>query len=278
MTSDALRNTFVRRTAPRPPGAVTVVLAFATRTLWKIRHNPQQLFDAVFFPIVVTLVFTYLFGGALAGSTHDYLQYLQPGVLVLAVSLISMNTGVALNVDVTKGIFDRFRSLPIWRPAVLVGALLGDTLRYASAATVSVLVGLVLGFRPAGGVGGVVLGVLLIVLFAFSFSWVWTTMGLLARKPETVMSVSGLALLPLTFLSNLFVDTHTMPGWLSAAVQVNPVTHVVAAVRGLMSGTATAGQAGAALLACVVLIAVFGVATGVLYRRQSEGEGRLLRR
>jgi ABC-2 type transport system permease protein len=269
---------FTRRAAPEPPGAFTVVLAFAARTLWKIRHNPQQLFDAVFFPIVVTLVFTYLFGGALAGSTHDYLQYLQPGVLVLAVSLISMNTGVALNVDVTKGIFDRFRSLPIWRPAVLVGALLGDTLRYASAGTVSVLVGVLLGYRPAGGVGGVVLGILLVVLFAFSFSWVWTTMGLIARKPETVMSVSGLALLPLTFLSNLFVKTDTMPGWLAAAVQVNPVTHVVAAVRGLMSGTATPAQIGAALLACAALCAVFGVATGVLYRRRSEGDGRLLRR
>jgi ABC-2 type transport system permease protein len=268
MTSAA----FTHRAAPAPPGPFTVVLAFAARTLWKIRHNPQQLFDAVFFPIVVTLVFTYLFGGALAGSTHDYLQYLQPGVLVLAVSLISMNTGVALNVDVTKGIF--VRSLPIWRPAVLVGALLGDTLRYASAATVSVLAGLALGFRPAGGLPGVVLGILLIVLFAFSFSWVWTTMGLIARKPETVMSVSGLALLPLTFLSNLFVPTDTMPGWLSAAVQANPVTHVVTAVRGLMSGTATTAQIGAALLACAALIAVFGVATGVLYHRRSEGEAR----
>jgi ABC-2 type transport system permease protein len=228
------------------------------------------VFDAIGFPIMVTLVFTFLFGGALAGSTHRYLQFFLPGVVVLTVAMISMTTGVALNVDITKGVFDRFRSMPIWRPAVLVGPLLGDALRYAVAATVSVLVGLLLGFRPAGGLAGVLLSLAFLELFAFSLAWVWTTLGLLVEKPQTVMSVSGLAMLPLLFLSNLFVPTATMPGWLSAAVTVNPVTHAVAAVRGLMAGTATPSQIGAALLACAALIAVFGTATVYLYGRQAR--------
>ncbi|WP_320066125.1 ABC transporter permease [Micromonospora sp. RTGN7] len=259
------------RDRPARPGPLAASLAFGWRALLKVKHNPQQLFDAVGFPVMTTLVFTYLFGGALAGSTREYLQFLLPGIVVLTVVMISMNTGVALNVDIAKGVSDRFRSMPLWQPAVLVGALLGDILRYAVAATVTVLVGLALGFRPGNGVGGVLLGLVLVVVFAFSLAWVWTVLGLAANKPEIVMNVSGLAVFPLLFLSNIFVGPNTMPGWLETAVEVNPVTRAVTASRHAMDGTLTAGDLTAYAVTCTVLILVFGSITGVLYngRRHS---------
>ena len=149
-------------------------LTFFWRALLKIKHVPEQLFDVIAFPIIGLLMFTYLFGGALAGSTGDYLQYVLPGILVQTVVMITMYTGVGLNTDVTKGVFDRFRSLPIWRPAALVGMLLGDVVRYTIAGSMIVLVGLILGFRPDGGVLGVLAGLGLVLVFSFSLAWVWT--------------------------------------------------------------------------------------------------------
>ncbi|WP_433872570.1 ABC transporter permease [Saccharopolyspora sp. CA-218241] len=250
---------------PSPPGPTAAALVLGWRALLKIKHNPQQLFDAVAFPIMITLIFTFLFGGAIAGSTGDYLQYVLPGILVLAVVMISMNTGVALNTDVAKGIFDRFRSMPIWRPATLVGPLLGDAVRYAVAATVALVVGVLLGFRPSGGVLGAVLGVLMAILFAFSLAWLWTVLGMLMREPESVMNVSSMALFPLAFGSNIFVDPQTMPSWLEVVVTINPVTHAVAAVRGLMHGSLDAGQLLWALLICAVLVLALAPITLYLY-------------
>ena len=250
------------------PGVPGTILTFAWRTLLKMRHAPQQLFDAVAFPIMVTLVFTYLFGGALAGSTSRYLTYLLPGVVVLTVVMISMSTGVALNTDIATGVFDRFRSLPIWRPAMIIGALLADVVRYLTASVIALGLGMAMGFRPAGGLAGALLGLLLLQVFAFSLAWVWTTLGLIASKPQTVMSVSGIALFPLLFCSDIFVEPRTMPGWLATLVDVNPISHAVAAERALMYGTATTGQVGTALLTCALLVAVFGSATGYLFARQ----------
>ena len=177
----------------------------------KIKHVPEQLFDVTAFPIMFTLIFTYLFGGALAGSTGEYLQYLLPGILVQTVVFITIYTGFGLNTDITKGVFDRFRSLPIWRPAALVGALLGDAARYTMASTMVVVLGLVLGFRPDGGVLGVLMSVALLLVFSFALSWIWTALGLVLRTPNSVMGVSMMVLFPLTFASNIFVDPRTMP-------------------------------------------------------------------
>lgn len=179
--------------------------------------------------------------------------------------MITMYTGVALNVDIAKGVFDRIRTLPVWRPSALVGALLGDAVRYSLASVVVVTLGLVLGFRPAGGVVGVVLAVLLLLVFSFALSWIWTMLGLLMRTQNAVMGSSMMVLFPLTFGSNIFVDPSTMPGWLEAAVRVNPITHLVTAVRGLMAGEATVGQVGWVLVASAVLVAVFGPVTMRLY-------------
>jgi ABC-2 type transport system permease protein len=234
----------------------------------KIKHVPEQLFDVTAFPIMFTLMFTYLFGGALAGSTGEYLQFLLPGILVQTVVFITIYTGFGLNTDITKGVFDRFRSLPIWRPAALVGALLGDVARYTIASTMVVVLGLILGFRPAGGVAGVLLSVALLLVFSFSLSWIWTALGLILRTPNSVMGVSMMVLFPLTFVSNIFVDPQTMPSWLQAVVGANPISHLVTAVRGLMGGTVTAGQIGWVLLASGALVAVFGPLTMYLYRNK----------
>jgi ABC-2 type transport system permease protein len=163
---------------PNRPSALSASLTFGWRAVLKIKHVPEQLFDVTAFPIMMTLMFTYLFGGALAGSPSEYLQFLLPGIMVTSVVMITMYTGVAVNTDIEKGVFDRFRTLPIWRPAPMVGYILGDLLRYVLASAVIMVVGLILGFRPGGGFVGVVLGVAVLVAFSFAFSWVWTMFGL----------------------------------------------------------------------------------------------------
>jgi ABC-2 type transport system permease protein len=251
----------------RAPGttALSASLTFGWRALLKIKHVPEQLLDVTVFPVMMLLMFTFLFGGAVAGSTDRYLHDLLPGIMVMQVTWISMYTGHTLNKDVTKGVHDRFRSLPIWRPAALVGALLGDAARYAMASTMVVVLGLVLGFRPDGGVLGVLLSVALLLMFSFALSRIWTALGLVLRTPNSVMGVSMMVLFPLTFASNIFVDPRTMPPWLETIVGANPVTHLATAVRGLMHGTATVGEIGWVLLSSGVLVAVFAPLTMYLY-------------
>jgi ABC-2 type transport system permease protein len=217
----------------------------------------------------MTLMFTFLFGGALAGSVEEYVQFLIPGILVMTIVMITMYTAVAINTDFAKGIFDRFRSLSFWRPAVLVGALLGDSVRYTVASIVVLTLGLILGFRPTGGPHGVLMAVVLLLIFAFSLSWIWTTLGMVLKTPEAVMGVSGIASFPLTFASNIFVNPETMPPWLQTLVELNPVTHVVTAVRALMFGVATPEMIGIVLMNCVVLIVIFGSLSMHLYNNRN---------
>ncbi|MFO8156082.1 MAG: ABC transporter permease [Pseudomonadota bacterium] len=252
---------------PRPAGPVRASLVFAWRGLLKVRHIPDLLFDVTVFPIMFTVIFTFLFGGAIAGSPDDYLQYLLPGIMVQTVIFITVYTGFTLNTDLTRGVMDRFRALPLWQPAVLVGALLGDAARYALGCAVVIGTGLVLGFRPGGGLFGVLGAVLLLLVFAFALSWIWTILGLRLRTPNSVMAVGMFILFPLTFASNVFVDPATMPPWLEGAVAWNPVTLLVTAVRGLMHGTATFGEVGLVLAAAALLTAVFGPLTMYLLRR-----------
>lgn len=253
---------------PVPPSALSASAAFGWRALLKIKHVPEQLFDVIAIPVVFTLMFTYLFGGALAGSADRYLQFLLPGTLVMAVLLVTMYAGVGLNADTSKGVSDRFRSLPIWRLAPVAGALLGDVARYLLAASLVVALGLAMGFRPAGGAPGVLAGIGLLLIFALSLSWVWTSLGLLLRSPQAVMSAGTVVLFPLTLASNVFVRPQTMPGWLQAIVSVNPVSHLVTAERALMHGQAATGQVGWVLLASAALVAVFAPVTAFLYGRQ----------
>jgi ABC-2 type transport system permease protein len=216
---------------------------------------------------VFTLMFTYLVGGALAGSTHRYLQFILPGTLVMAVLLVSMYAGIGLNTDIAKGITDRFRSLPIWRPAPITGSLLGDIARYLLAAGLVAVLGLAIGFRPPGGASGMLAGIGLLLVFTLSLSWAWTTLGLLLRTPQAVMSAGTVVLFPLTLASNVFVNPQTMPGWLQAFVHANPVSHLVEAERGLMAGHPPTGQIILVLIASAALVAVFAPLTAWLYGR-----------
>ena len=267
--SETLRLSLPAAPRPEPPGALSASAAFGWRALLKIKHVPEQLFDVIAIPVVFTLMFTYLFGGALAGSARAYLQFILPGTLVMAVLLVTMYAGVGLNADASKGVSDRFRSLPLWRPAPIAGALLGDAARYLLAASLVIGLGLAMGFRPAGGVPGVLAGVGLLVLFALSLSWAWTTLGLLLRTPQAVMSTGTVVLFPLTLASNVFVRPSTMPGWLQAIVSVNPVSHLVTAERALMEGHPATGQIAWVLLASAALVAVFAPATTYLYGKRN---------
>lgn len=268
VSTESLAELLVAGDRPPRPSAISASLTFGWRAMLKIKHVPEQLFDVTAFPIMLVLMYTYLFGGALAGSPSEYIQYLLPGILVMSVVMITMYTGVSVNTDIEKGVFDRFRTLPIWRPSVMVGYLLGDALRYAIASVVMLTVGIILGFRPDGGVLGVVGGVLLLLVFSFAFSWVWTMFGLLLRTEKSVMGVSMMVIFPLTFLSDIFVKPETMPGWLQAFVNNNPITHLSSAVRELMAGTTPGSSLVWALAWVVLLVAVFGPVTMRLYNRK----------
>ena len=254
---------------PRPAGAgrLAATLAFGWRGMLKVKHVPEQLLDVTVTPVMFVLMFTYLFGGAVAGSTADYLDYILPGVLVMAVLFTTVYSGIAINTDLTKGVVERFRTLPVWRPAPLLGALLGDSVRYSLAGTVIILVGVALGYRPGAGVGGAAAALLLVVLFAFGLSWVFTTLGLLLRSPSAVMNAGFMGIFPLTFVSNVFVETNTLPGWLQAFVDVNPISILADAARGLMEGEVESGDILVVVLVAIGLTAVFAPLTSRLYRR-----------
>jgi ABC-2 type transport system permease protein len=268
VSAESLAALLVTGKRPPRPSALSASLTFGWRAVLKIKHVPEQLFDVTAFPIMMVLMYTYLFGGALAGSPTEYIQFLLPGILVMSVVMITMYTGVSVNTDIEKGVFDRFRSLPIWRPSVMVGYLLGDALRYTIASVVMLVVGLVIGYRPDGGAGGVVAGIALLVVFSFAFSWIWTMFGLLLRTEKSVMGVSMMVIFPLTFLSNVFVDPRTMPGWLQAFVNNSPITHLSSAVRELMAGDWPADEIAWSLGWAGLFVAVFGQVTMRLYNRK----------
>ncbi len=251
---------------PPHPGRISAAISFGWRGMLKIKHVPEQMIDVTITPVLFLLMFTYLFGGAVAGGTDAYLQYILPGVLAQSVLFTSVYSGVALNTDVTKGVTDRFRSLPIWRPAPLVGAVLGDSVRYVIAGSIVIVLGLILGFDAEGGVIGIVLALALVVVFTFGLSWAFTTLGLTLRSPNAVLNTGFMLLFPLVFLSNTFVEPSTLPGWLEAFVNVNPVSHVVTATRDLMAGDAHAGDVLLVLGESAAMIAVFAPLTVHRYR------------
>jgi ABC-2 type transport system permease protein len=254
---------------PRPPraSALSAALTFGWRGMLKVKHVPEQLLDVTITPVMFVVMFTYLFGGAIAGSTGEYLDYILPGILVMSVLFTTVYSGVALNTDLTKGVVDRFRSLPIWRPAPLLGSVLGDSVRYLVAGTVIIVLGLILGYRPDAGAPGVLAALALVIVFAFGLSWVFTTIGLLLRSPNAVMNAGFMGIFPVTFLSNVFVEPKTLPSALEAFVNVNPISVLATASRGLMEGNAEAGDIAIVLATAAALTAVFAPLTTRLYRR-----------
>lgn len=241
----------------------------AYRGLVKIRRTPEQLVDVTVQPIIFTLMFAYLFGGAIAGDVQNYLPQLIPGILVQTVITTSVVTGTQLREDMDKGVFDRFRSLPIARIAPLSGALLADTLRYAIATTLTFVMGFVMGYHPAGGIGNVVLAGLLVIGCSWAISWIFAFFGVIARTASSVQGISMLILFPLTFLSNAYVPVDTLPSWLAWFASVNPISHLVTAVRELANNGAITADLWISLLGAAVIVAVFAPLTVRAYMRKA---------
>ncbi|MGK2949938.1 MAG: ABC transporter permease [Acidimicrobiales bacterium] len=268
ITEAAVRSVVSVDLRPEPPSAWEASVTFAWRAMLKIKHVPMQLFDVTAFPVMFVLLYTYLFGGALAGSPSEYLQGLLPGILVMTVSMITIYTGMALNTDIEKGIFDRFRTMPVWRPAVLVGMLIADAVRYTAASVVVLVLGFALGFRPDGGLLGIPVAIGLLLVFCFSMSWMWMVLGMKAQTAENVMQMSMTILFPLTFASNVFVDPSTMPGWVQAFVKVNPITHLTDASRALMHGTPVGNSVMWVLVWSAAFLVVFAPLAMRLYNAE----------
>ncbi|WP_369696861.1 ABC transporter permease [Streptomyces sp. XD-27] len=213
----------------------------AWRSLVSVKHNPLELVDYSITPIMFVALFAYVFGGQMAGSPHAYLQYALSGIIVQNTLFMSMYTAMALNSDLTKGVFDRLRSLPIARSAPLMGRIAADLCKQLWAMLLMIGLGSLLGFRIHQGAGGLVFAALMLVTFAAAVSWTAVLIGMLAGDPEKVQVFAFTLIFPITFTSSAFVRVETMPGWLQAWVDVNPVTHLSDAFRALLIGGELAG-------------------------------------
>ncbi|QGG57224.1 ABC transporter permease [Paenibacillus sp. B01] len=244
-------------------------LTMAYRGLLKIKRTPEQLFDVTLQPILFTLMFTYIFGGAISGDVASYLPVIIPGILVQTVIGTSIVTGVQLREDMDKGVFDRFKSLPIARIAPLAGSLLADTVRYTIATVLTFVMGYLMGYRPEGGLGYVAIAAVLVIACSWAVSWIFAFFGVIARSASSVQGISMIVLFPLTFLSNAFVPVETMPDWLQWFVKFNPVSHLVSAVRDLANEGTLGAEVGWSLLAAAAIVAIFAPLTVKAYMRRT---------
>jgi oleandomycin transport system permease protein len=248
--------------------SVAHVLTLAGRTVRKMVRTPEQLVDATLQPIIFVVLFVFLFGGAVAGSRHDYTQFVIPSIMAQTILFASMTIGINLSTDVKKGVFDRFRSLPIARSAPLLGAVLGEMVRFVLASAVVIGFGYIIGFRVQTNALEALAAVALVLFFALCICWISVLIGMWAREPGAVQGIGFLIMFPLTFGSNTFVKASTLPGWLQAWVHVNPVSHLVDAVRGLMLGGPVAWPVTQTLLWSLGLLAVFMPLAVRAYRRK----------
>jgi oleandomycin transport system permease protein len=266
------RPTVLTDPSATPPGmrALRHALVLAKRNLVKTMRTPEQLIDVTIQPIIFLLLFVYVFGGAISGgSRHDYLQFLLPGVLAQFIAMGSIALGQNLNADIEKGVFDRFRSLPIARSAPLVGAVLADFFRYLLICVICLGFGYVLGFRVDTNAAATVAAIALSIGFALCFCWVSVWVGLKARTSGSVQGIMFLLIFPLSFGSNVFVATDTMPGWLQAFVKVNPISQLVGSVRGLMIDGPVAAHVGWTLAWMAALLVVFVPLAMRAYRKRT---------
>jgi oleandomycin transport system permease protein len=240
-----------------PLDGVRQVCTLAWRSLVQIKHNPMELLDLSIQPIMFVLLFTYVFGQAISGSTGDYLQFMLPGIIVQNALFATMTTGFGLNTDLTKGVFDRLRSLPIARSAPLAGRILADTVKQVWSVALLLGVGAILGFRLGTGPLELLGAVALLLVFTMAASWLSVLVGVLVSEPEKVQIFGFMVLFPLTFTSNVFVPTGEMPGWLQAWVKVNPVTVLADAIRGLTVSGPVGTPVVRSLLWAAVLAVVF---------------------
>ena len=259
----------VARTRPRNTLAETIsqTLSMAWRALKKMRRNPEQFFDVTLQPLLFTAMFAYIFGGAISGNVTSYLPLLIPGIVAQTVLTTCMASGVQLREDMDKGVFDRFKVLPIARIAPLAGPVVADVVRYLIAATLTFVTGIIIGYRPGGGVLGVLGAIALSIFIGWSMAWIFTWIGAIARNARSVQGISMLILFPLTFLSNAFVPVSTLPPALAEFVKINPVSLLVSATRDLANNGAVTSQVGWTLLAGLVVIAIFAPLSVRSYRR-----------
>jgi daunorubicin/doxorubicin transport system permease protein len=259
----------VARTRPRNTLAETIsqTLSMAWRALKKMRRNPEQFFDVTLQPLLFTAMFAYIFGGAISGNVTSYLPLLIPGIVAQTVLTTCMASGVQLREDMDKGVFDRFKVLPIARIAPLAGPVVADVVRYLIAATLTFATGVIIGYRPGGGVPGVLAAIALSIFIGWSMAWIFTWIGAIARNARSVQGISMLILFPLTFLSNAFVPVSTLPSALATFVKINPVSLLVSATRDLANNGAVTSQVGWTLLAGLVVIAIFAPLSVRAYRR-----------
>jgi oleandomycin transport system permease protein len=232
-------------------------LALTKRSLIKTMRTPEALIDVTLQPVLFLIIFVYIFGGAVSGSTHQYLQYLLPGILAQTIGTGAIAIGVNLNTDLTKGLFDRFRSLPISRTAPLLGAVLGDVVRYVVVTISTLAIGYILGYRIHSNPLSAIAGCLLAVLFALCLSWISVFVSMKVRTSGAVQGIMFLLVMPLSFASNVFVGSGTLPGWMQGFVKVNPITHLVDAVRGLFDGTPVGNHVWWTLAWCAGFVVVF---------------------
>ncbi|HYK68496.1 MAG TPA: ABC transporter permease [Streptosporangiaceae bacterium] len=261
--------TAVARARPRTSVAETLSQTFsmAWRALKKMRRNPEQFFDVTIQPLLFTAMFAYIFGGAISGNVRSYLPLMIPGIVGQTVLTTCMATGVQLREDMDKGVFDRFKSLPIARIAPLAGPMIADLVRYLIAASLTFVMGVAIGYRPAGGALGVLGAIVLAIVTGWAIAWIFTFIGTIARNARSVQGFSMMILFPLTFLSNAFVPVSTLPGPLAAFVKVNPVSHLVSATRDLANHAVISGEVGWTLLACAIVIAIFAPLSVYSYKR-----------
>lgn len=252
----------------KPLRLVRHSLELTKRSLIKTWRTPEALIDVTVQPALFLVIFVYVFGGAIAGGTHQYLQFLMPGILAQTVAMGAISIGVNLNSDLEKGIFDRFRSLPIARSAPLVGAVLGDVVRYVTVTISTFAFAYLMGFRIHAGPLEAVAGCLLAVLFGLCVSWALVFVAMLVRTSGTVQGIGFLVVMPMTFASNVFVGTMTLPGWMQGFVKVNPLTHLVESMRGLFLGTPVGNHVWWTLGWCAALVAVFMPLALAAYRKK----------
>ncbi|WP_134324913.1 ABC transporter permease [Cumulibacter soli] len=232
-------------------------MTLAWRATMKMRRNFEQMFDVTIQPLLFTMMFAYIFGGAISSSVQDYLPVIIPGLIGQTILTACIATGVQLREDMDKGVFDRFKVLPIARIAPLAGPMVADLIRYAIASTLTFATGIAMGYRPGGGALGVLGAILLAIAAGWSIAWIFTWFGTRGKTAQAVQGMSMMVMFPLTFLSNAFVPTETMPNWLRTFADINPVSHVISAIRSLANDGAVTGEVGWALLGCAVIIAVF---------------------
>jgi ABC-2 type transport system permease protein/oleandomycin transport system permease protein len=243
-------------------------LTIARRNLLHIKSDPEQLVGMTIQPLMFLVLFVYVFGGAIAGSSREYLQFALPGILVQGIAFTPFTTAIGLNVDFQRGLIDRFRSLPIARASVIAGRIVADAVRIIWGEIILIGFGVLLGFRFGGGIGGLVGAFLLVLAFGISLCWPMAFIGVTAKSPEAVNTWGFMIILPLTFASSVFADPSSMPGWLQAFVKVNPITHIVDATRGLMLGGPVARPVAWSIFWIIAIVAVFAPLAIGRYRRR----------